>query len=123
MVNGQNSEGMCQGGKPGTGKLYTDVCLCCSTHTSGYVVDGLGGYGSILLLVHIHYISPSKPPYMYCFACEQAHIMYSAVIVRYFGIHEAQYACSLHAMRWRGLLHGSCDLGMHDMYRVWDCCM
>ena len=29
-VNGQNSEGMCQGGKPGTGKLYTDVCLCCS---------------------------------------------------------------------------------------------
>ena len=27
-VNGQNSEGMCQGGKPGTGKLYTDVCLC-----------------------------------------------------------------------------------------------
>ena len=28
-VNGQNSEGMCKGGKPpGTGKLYTDVCLC-----------------------------------------------------------------------------------------------
>ena len=24
-VNGQNSEGMCQGGKPGTGKLNTDV--------------------------------------------------------------------------------------------------
>ena len=24
-VNGQNSEGMCQGGKPGTGKLHTDV--------------------------------------------------------------------------------------------------
>ena len=24
-VNGQNSEGMCQGGKPGTGKLYTDL--------------------------------------------------------------------------------------------------
>ena len=23
-------------------KLYTDVCLCCSTHTSGCVVDGLG---------------------------------------------------------------------------------
>ena len=41
-VNGQNSEGMCQGGKPGTGKLYTDVCLCCSAHTSGCVVDGLG---------------------------------------------------------------------------------
>ena len=38
-VNGQNSEGMCQGGKPGTGKLYT---LCCSAHTSGCVVDGLG---------------------------------------------------------------------------------
>ena len=42
MVNGQNSEEMCQGGKPGTGKLYTDVCLCCSAHTSGCVVDGLG---------------------------------------------------------------------------------
>ena len=41
-VNGQNSEGMCQGGKPGTGELYTDVCLCCSAHTSGCVVDGLG---------------------------------------------------------------------------------
>ena len=40
-VNGQNSEGMCQGGKSGTGKLYTDVCLCCSAHTSGCVVDGL----------------------------------------------------------------------------------
>ena len=34
-VNGQNSEGMCQGGKSGTGKLYTDVCLCCSAHTCG----------------------------------------------------------------------------------------
>ena len=33
---------LCQGGKPGTGKLYTDVCLCCSAHTSGCVVDGLG---------------------------------------------------------------------------------
>ena len=41
-VNGQNSEGMCQGGKPGTGKFYTDVCLCCSAHTSVCVVDGLG---------------------------------------------------------------------------------
>ena len=41
-VNGQHSEGMCQGGKPGTGKLYTDVCLCSSAHTSGCVVDGLG---------------------------------------------------------------------------------
>ena len=39
-VNGQNSEEMCHGGKPGTGKLY--VCLCCSAHTSGCVVDGLG---------------------------------------------------------------------------------
>ena len=45
-VNGQNSEGMCQGGKPGTGKLYTDVCLCCSAHTSGCVVDGLGATAS-----------------------------------------------------------------------------
>ena len=41
-VNGQNSNRMCQGSKPGTGKLYTDVCLCCSAYTSGCVVDGLG---------------------------------------------------------------------------------
>ena len=41
-VNAQNSKGMCQGGKPGTVKLYTDVCLCCSAHNSGCVVDGLG---------------------------------------------------------------------------------
>ena len=33
---------MCQGGKPDTGKLNTDVCLCCSAHTSGCMVDGLG---------------------------------------------------------------------------------
>ena len=39
--NGQNSKGMCQGG---TGKLHIlmYICLCCSTHTSGCVVDGLG---------------------------------------------------------------------------------
>ena len=41
-VNGQNSEGMCQGSKPGTDKLNSDVCLCCSAHTSGCVVNGLG---------------------------------------------------------------------------------
>ena len=41
-VYGQNSEGMCQGGKPGTGKLYTDVCLCCSAHTSGAWSMALG---------------------------------------------------------------------------------
>ena len=33
---------MCQGGKPDTGKLYTDACLCYSTHTNGCVVNGLG---------------------------------------------------------------------------------
>ena len=45
--------GMCQGGKPGTGKLYTDVGLCCSTHTSGCVVDGLWATAAhrILLLL------------------------------------------------------------------------
>ena len=45
-LNGQNSEEMCQGGKPGTGKLFSDVCLCCSVHTSGCVVDGLGATGA-----------------------------------------------------------------------------
>ena len=39
---GQNGKRLCQGGKPGTGKLNTNVCLCGSTHTSGCVVDGLG---------------------------------------------------------------------------------
>ena len=38
---GLMGEGMCQGGKPGTGKLYS---LCCSAHTSGCVVDGLGAF-------------------------------------------------------------------------------
>ena len=41
-VKGQNGKGLCQGGKPGTGKLYSDVCQCGSAHTSGCVVDGLG---------------------------------------------------------------------------------
>ena len=31
-----------EGGKPGTGKVYTDVCLCGFVHSSGCVVDGLG---------------------------------------------------------------------------------
>ena len=38
---------MCQGGKLGIGKLYTDVCLCCSGHTSGCVVDGLGATATL----------------------------------------------------------------------------
>ena len=42
VVNGKNSKGLCQGDKPGTGKSYTDVCLCDSAHTSECVVDGLG---------------------------------------------------------------------------------
>ena len=33
---------LCQRGKPGTGKLYTDACLYCSAHTSACVFDGLG---------------------------------------------------------------------------------
>ena len=44
-INGQNSKGMCQGGKPGTG---TEVCLFCSAHTSGCVVDSLYFYMYIL---------------------------------------------------------------------------
>ena len=38
-VKGQNGKGLC---RPGTGKLYSYVCLCGSTHTSGCVVDVLG---------------------------------------------------------------------------------
>ena len=41
-VSGQNSKGLRQGGKPGTDKLYTDVCLCGTAHFSGCVVNGLG---------------------------------------------------------------------------------
>ena len=51
VVNGQNSEGMCQGGKPGTGKLYTDVCLCCS-HPHQWVRGRWPwGYGSVLSII------------------------------------------------------------------------
>ena len=42
---------MCHGGKPGTGKLYTDVCLCCSAHTSGCVVDGLGATAAFCIII------------------------------------------------------------------------
>ena len=41
-IAGRNGKRLCQEGKPGTGKLNTDVCLCGSAHTSGCVVDGLG---------------------------------------------------------------------------------
>ena len=41
-VEGQNGKRLCQGGKPGTGKLNTDVCLCGSAHTSRCMVNGLG---------------------------------------------------------------------------------
>ena len=41
-IVGQNGKRLCQGGKPGTGKLNTNVCLCGSTYTSGCVVNGLG---------------------------------------------------------------------------------
>ena len=40
-VNGQNSKLVCQGGKPGPGKLYTHVYLCGSTHTIVCVFYGL----------------------------------------------------------------------------------
>ena len=49
-IAGLNSKVMCQGGKPGTGKLYTDVCLCGSAHSSGCVVDGLGATAAHLLV-------------------------------------------------------------------------
>ena len=29
-VKGRNCKRLCQGSKPDTGKLNTDVCLCCS---------------------------------------------------------------------------------------------
>ena len=45
---GRSGKRLCQGGKPGTGKLNTDVhvCLSGSAHTSGCVVDGLGATAS-----------------------------------------------------------------------------
>ena len=59
-VNGQNSKGMCQGGKPGTGKLYTDVFLCCSAHTSGCVVDGLGATAVLYIEVCVFKLSTHR---------------------------------------------------------------
>ena len=41
-IAGVNGKGCVRFSKPGTGKLCTDVCLCCSAHTSRCVVDGLG---------------------------------------------------------------------------------
>ena len=48
-INGQNSEGMCQGGKPGTGKLYT---MLLRPHQW---VRGRWpwGYGSVLSTINI----------------------------------------------------------------------
>ena len=40
-VKVRNGKGLCQGDKPGIGKLYNDVCLYGSAHSSGCVVDGL----------------------------------------------------------------------------------
>ena len=37
-ANGRNSKVLCQGGEPGTGKLYTDVWYCDSAHTRVCVV-------------------------------------------------------------------------------------
>ena len=51
-IAGRNGKQLCQGGKPGTGKFNTDVCLCGSAHTSGCMVDGLGATG---LRQHIEY--------------------------------------------------------------------
>ena len=47
-VIGQDSRYMCQGGKPGTGKLDDCVCLCGSTHDNGCMVNG---YGCIFTII------------------------------------------------------------------------
>ena len=61
---------MYQGGKPGTGKSYTDVCLCGSAHTSGCVVDGLGAiiilYGGASSSYYYHCIDYRKMPVLLC---------------------------------------------------------
>ena len=72
-VNGQNSKGMCQGGKPGTGKLYTDVCLCCSAHTSGCVADGLGATAAKLLLQNIACTEGTIVNHYYPVSAEGSH--------------------------------------------------
>ena len=48
-VNGQNSEGMCQGGKPGTGKLYVYVT---PPTPVGVWLMALGLRQHIVLLLH-----------------------------------------------------------------------
>ena len=52
-VKVRNCKGLCQGGKPGMGKLCTDVCLCSSAHTSVCVVDGLGATAAHLSIIII----------------------------------------------------------------------
>ena len=48
-VNGQNSEGMCQGGKLGTGKLYTYMLLRPHQWVRG---RWPWGYGGVLSIIH-----------------------------------------------------------------------
>ena len=43
-IEGQSSKSMCQGGKPGTGKLhspYISMNVCGSTCENGCVIDGM----------------------------------------------------------------------------------
>ena len=44
-------KGWCQGGKSGTGKSYTDICVCGSSQTSVCVVKAM--YGSSLSVVDL----------------------------------------------------------------------
>ena len=46
----QNGKGFCQGGKPDTGKLCNDVCLCGSALSSECVVNGLSATAAYLTL-------------------------------------------------------------------------
>ena len=51
-VNGRNSNELCLGGKPGTGKLYTIYGF---VHTSGCTVDGLGAM-AVYNQLHVYYV-------------------------------------------------------------------
>ena len=50
--------------KPGTDKLYSDVCLCCSANTSGCVVNGLGATAASIIAAILFVLKSDLPSYI-----------------------------------------------------------
>ena len=68
-IAGWNCKQLCQGGKPDTGRLNTDVCLCGSTRTSGCVV-GLRRH-----IEYYHYYYLALPSIILILLFESVHVL------------------------------------------------